>query len=294
MGSGGDTMGTRHRDLQAFADSLRLDPAAVERAGLIPLRVGHAGIGWLAPAVTEQIRRWPAFFQVEPGGVTLSASLDSNQRRTEALDQVTRALASAGLIRGWRDERIAISDQPGGPELFRLERAAARSFGVLTLAAQPNGFVRGAAGVTLWIARRAPSKDTYPGMLDTLVGGRVAVGLDPAQTLRKEAWEEAGLAPAQVDRSEAGRSIQVEYLVPGGLHRERLFIHDLWLPAGFVPENKDGEVSEFRRLPVGEVLTAILGGDFTPEAGAVTLSGLISQGLLPADAFTTRAADNIL
>ena len=78
--------------------------------------------------------------------------------------------------------------------------------------------------------------------------------------------------------------MRVEYAVPEGMHREVLFVHDLWLPEDFKPANQDGEVSEIRRTPVEDVLAALLAGDFTLDSGVVMIDGLLRLGaVLPED-----------
>ena len=72
--------------------------------------------------------------------------------------------------------------------------------------------------------------------------------------------------------------------MPEGLHREILFVHDLWLPSVFKPVNQDGEVSEIRCMPLEEVVTCLLTGDFTLDAGAVMIDGLLRLGaVMPED-----------
>jgi 8-oxo-dGTP pyrophosphatase MutT (NUDIX family) len=102
--------------------------------------------------------------------------------------------------------------------------------------------------------------------------------------LRKEAWEEASIPPALLEGAVCISAVRVEYSVPEGLHREILFVHDLWLPDDFKPVNQDGEVAEIRRLPLEDVVEHILQGDFTLDAGTVMIDGLLRQGaLLPED-----------
>ncbi|HEX6633451.1 MAG TPA: hypothetical protein VF038_05755, partial [Usitatibacter sp.] len=76
-------------------------------------------------------------------------------------------------------------------------------------------------------------------------------------------------------------AIRVEYSVPEGLHREILFVHDLWLPEDFKPANQDGEVSEIKCMAVEDVLQSLLAGDFTLDAGAVMIDGLLRLGAVP-------------
>ena len=116
------------------------------------------------------------------------------------------------------------------------------------------------------------------------MGGRIAAGMSVDETLRKEAWEEAGIAPTLLADVSCLGAVRVEYSVPEGLHREIMFVHDLWLPQDYKPVNQDGEVSEIRCMPVEEVLQAILAGDFTLDAGTVMIDGMLRLGaVLPED-----------
>ncbi len=172
----------------------------------------------------------------------------------------------------------------GAPELLRVERAASRPFGFTAYAAHLNGFTRRGGAVHTWVSRRAADKSIDPGRLDNLVGGRIAAGFTVDETMRKEAWEEAGIPPALLEALYCAGAVRVEYLVPEGLHREILFVHDLWLPAEFAPANQDGEVSEIQLMRNEEVVERILEGEFTLDAGAVMIDGLIRQGVpLPED-----------
>ena len=116
------------------------------------------------------------------------------------------------------------------------------------------------------------------------MGGRIAADSTVDETLRKEAWEEAGIPAALLEDAACVSAVRVEYSVPEGLHREILFVHDLWLPPEFTPANQDGEVSEIRLYPIEEVIREILAGEFTLDAGAVMIDGLLRLGaLMPED-----------
>ena len=248
---------------------------------LIPFYVREHALGWLRPSFADLLRRWPHVFEVNPAFVTLRAKPDTVAGRTAALDEVTRSLAKDGVIRGWRDEPVRISHHYAAPELLRLERAASRHFGTMSYGAHLNGFTRAGGLTHVWISRRSPNKSIDAGRLDNLVGGRIAAGSTVDETLRKEALEEAGIAPALLDGLACIGAVRVEYSVPEGLHREILFVHDLWLPEDFKPANQDGEVAEIRRFPLEEVLEQILLGEFTMDAGTVMIDGLLRQGILP-------------
>lgn len=251
---------------------------------VLPFYVKEHAVGWLRPSFADQLRRWPHVFEVNPAYVTLHAKPDTPQGRTQAMAEVTRDLARDGVILGWRDELISVSHHYAAPELLRLERAASRHFGVMAYAAHMSGLTRREGLTHAWISRRSPDKNVDPGKLDNLVGGRIAAGMSVDETLRKEAWEEAGIAPALLADVSCLGAVRVEYSVPEGLHREIMFVHDLWLPEDYKPVNQDGEVSEIRCMPVEEVLQAILAGDFTLDAGTVMIDGLLRLGaVLPED-----------
>ena len=275
-----------------YADLLGFVRAACTHASqagrelpVLPFYVKEHAVGWLRPSFADQLRRWPHFFEVTTAYVTLRAKPETAAGRSAALAVVTRELARDGVIRGWRDELVSVSHHYAAPELLRIERAASRHFGIMGYGAHANGFMRTGGLVHAWIARRSADKSIDPDKMDNLVGGRIAAGLTVDETLRKEAWEEAGIAPSLLEGVNCLGAVRVEYSVPEGLHREILFVHDLWLPDDFKPANQDGEVSEIRLFPIEEVIGNILAGDFTLDAGAVTIDGLLRLGaVIPEDA----------
>ena len=218
----------------------------------VPFMAGGRRIGWLQPELAARLAGWPAVFTSGPEKVVL---VDAT-----GLGSVVEKLAQDGFIPGWRNERYRIED------LFDIERAAARPFGLTTQAVHVNGIV----GERMWLARRSATKPIDPGMLDNLVGGGVSVGFSVEATLVKEAWEEAGI-PAQLARkAKPGGAISVLREVPEGVQSETISVYDLELPADFRPQNQDGEVSEFKLVTFAEVEREVL----AYEAGLVALDYL--------------------
>ena len=250
----------------------------------LPFYVKEHVVGWLRPSFADQLRRWPHIFEVDGAFVAMKSKPDSPQGRTDAMLGVVKDLARDGVITGWRDEMVSVSTAYGQPELLRLERAASRHFGIMGYGAHLNGFTRRGGRAHAWISRRSADKPVDPDKLDNLVGGRISAGMSVDETLRKEAWEEAGLAPSLLSELNCVSAVRVEYSVPEGLHREILFVHDLWLPEEVKPANQDGEVSEIRCLPVEDVMQSLLAGEFTLDAGVVMIDGLLRLGaVLPED-----------
>ncbi|MDE2275455.1 MAG: NUDIX domain-containing protein, partial [Burkholderiales bacterium] len=169
------------------------------------------------------------------------------------------------------------------PPLALIERAAARFWGTLTRGAHATGYVADARGrpQRLWIAQRAATKATDPGLLDNLVGGGVPAGQTPWQALLREGWEEAGLGPATMQSARPGRVLRLQRPLPEGWQCEDLHAYDLALPPDVQPANQDGEVQGFACLPVPQALALAAGPRMTVDAALVTLDFALRHGLLP-------------
>lgn len=218
----------------------------------VPLDLGGKRIGWLRPQLAARLASWPRVFATSPDHVALL--------NPDGLAAAVEQLAKEGFIPGWRNERYRIAD------LFDIERAAARPFGLTTQAVHLNGIV----GERMWLARRSATKPIDPGMLDNLVGGGISVGFSVETTLVKEAWEEASIPAELARKATPAGAMGVLREVPEGVQSETIRIYDLELPADWLPQNQDGEVSEFRLLTFAEVEREVL----TYEAGLVALDYL--------------------
>ncbi len=245
---------------------------------------GGAELGWVRADHARRLAEWPQLFDIDGASIRLAAHLDTPQRRSAALATVLRQLADENYLHGWRNELYPVMRAYGDPPMFHLERAAARMFGVTSYAVHVNGVVGAGGTCRMWIARRSQAKPIDPGMLDNIVGGGLAAGLTVAQTLMKEGWEEAGILPGPMSRAALCGRVALLREVPEGVQAETIFVHDLELSEDFRPVNQDGEVAEFRLLPLAEVLR-LLGeaADLTLDASLVMLSFMVRHGYLPRD-----------
>jgi 8-oxo-dGTP pyrophosphatase MutT (NUDIX family) len=273
----------RRRPWPAIAAARAHDPAR-----RVPFLIGGRTVGSVARAHLGALRRWPDALAVGDDRVALT--VPGASARDAALAAINDALRGDGLIVGWRDETFPIFDPATHERLARTERAAARFWGTLTLGAHANGYIAGADGrpTHLWIAQRSFDKATDPGMYDNLVGGGVPDGQTPLQALVREAWEEAGLTPQQVQGARAGRVIRLRRDIAEGLQLEDVHGHDLPLPAGLVPVNQDGEVERFLLLNVDDALDLAAGSSMTVDAALVTLDFALRHGLLAAPPAAAR------
>jgi 8-oxo-dGTP pyrophosphatase MutT (NUDIX family) len=256
---------------------------AAPTAAYEPLRVGDRVVGWLTPERAQRLARWPAWFVRGDGGVVCTPHLRSADARTAAVAEVTRTLAAEGALSAWRDERYAVAAGPAEPPLLELERAAARYFGIHTYATHLNGVVGADSGWWMWLARRSATKAIDPGLLDNLVGGGVASGTTIHATLIREAWEEAGIGADLARRAHDAGSVAIWRDRPDGLQHETIYVHDLWLGSGFVPQNQDGEAVEHRLCTPDAILELLAGDDITADASLVIVDFLLRHGHVAPD-----------
>ena len=258
-----------------------MDARRDERGPRWPVWIDGRRAGSVNSDGRAALAAWPQWLTAGADGAL--ALVVPPAERDAALAEVHAALRAQGLIHAWREEPFAWWDERGGLAAV-IERASSRFWGALTLGAHANGYVADAdtgRPTQLWIARRAFDKPTDPGRLDNLIGAGVPHGQTPLQALHREAWEEAGLLPDEVRELRPGRVIELACDIPEGWQHEWLYVFDLALPAGRVPQNQDGEVHEHRLMGVDEALRCAAEGEMTTDAALATLDFALRHDLLP-------------
>ena len=245
---------------------------------------GHAA-GYLDDARSGRIAGFPGVFEVTADAIRFDRTLADPPARTRAVDDVAQTLAAEGALTRWRNERYAVAASLHATPLFEIERAAARYFGIATHAAHVNAVTGRDGGTLMWIARRSPMKPIDPGLLDNLVGGGIAAGASIADTVLKEAWEEAGIPVELAASAQPAGAVRIFREQPDGIQRETLHVHDLRLPPDFVPRSEDGEVAAYRLAPIEQVSFWIgneTGEDVvTADASLVIADWLLRHGHIP-------------
>jgi hypothetical protein len=213
----------------------------------LPFRIGRAQVGWVKPDLAAKLGAFP---EISAGsdGVTLTDAA--------VLPAIARQLSDAGCYR-WRREEFDIRAEPDGPVLARLDRGALPSFGVLAEGVHVNGLVRLPDGLHVWVARRAANKLLDPSKLDHIVAGGVPAGLTPAETLVKEADEEAAIPDRLARKAVPVATISYAMERPEGLRRDLLHCYDLDLPEDFRPSPADGEVEAFELWPIERMVRTV-------------------------------------
>ncbi|MGP1614532.1 MAG: DUF4743 domain-containing protein [Pollutimonas bauzanensis] len=264
-------LGTRYQQLAKRIQQL-------PPSGSRPLTVAGKVAGWITAKATGHLDGLPGI-HVEDEAVHITASPRQRMPLNAVLAQLALSLKDTGCLRGWRDELLDVIGE--GRRLAVIERAAVRPLGLLTKAVHLNAW---SPDGKLWIARRALSKSTDPGLWDTLVGGLAGAGESLDVSLLRESNEEAGLVASDIEgRSPLRIILRMHRRLPEGYQVEDVLVSDCVLAESVKPRNLDGEVSEIRLVSLDELWSMVEAGDFTREAELVILDGLrkrISEGLI--------------
>ncbi|KAI8824442.1 uncharacterized protein EV422DRAFT_320762 [Fimicolochytrium jonesii] len=267
-------------------------PTRAERVGWSLQATDNVIIGYIQPEVRRHLSAHPEVFEVQEHCVRIHSSLTTADARTEAVERVllefrnesSRDHPLFGCLHGWRNERYDVHNGKG--VYMRVERAAAGLLGVRSYGCHLNGYVRDPAtgAIKMWIARRSATKQTYPNMLDNLVGGGLAAGVHPYKNIIKECHEEAGLDPATVKaglRSVGAISFFLDDAKRGWVP-DTEYVYDMELSTHFAPRAVDGEVQAFYLMDLDTVQAHLHRGEFMPESGLVIIEFLIRFGVITA------------
>ncbi|KAM5476143.1 putative thiamine diphosphokinase [Microsporum audouinii] len=224
--------------------------------------------------------------------VTLLAPEDATEpQRSALIAQTLETAAKSGkveVLKGWRNELYPIY----GPQkelVASVERAGSTLFGILSYGVHMTVYTQDEQnGIQVWVPKRAKTKQTYPGMLDNTVGGGIATGEEPFESLVREAMEEASL-PEDIVRRDAKCCGCVTYTYvrderaggeTGLLQPECEYVYDLQLDPSVIPKPCDAEVEDFWLWTVDQVKEALSNGEFKPNCAIVLIDFFIRHGLL--------------
>ena len=251
------------------------------RENFIPFCFDGRRYGWLKPPVHEALRQWTDYFSHHGDRVELNTGLHSFEIRSQALSEVTDALVEQGVVSHTHGERYPVTSSGRETAIATIDRTAAPYFGLRAYGQHLNGYVRTSRGMALWIARRSADRRVFPNMLDNMVAGGLPHDLTLAENLRKECMEEATVPTDLADEAIAVGVLSYCRETPVGLKPDTLYCYDLELPREFVPSNGDGEVAEFKLLPVEEVLALVRDSDeFKPNCNLVLIDFFMRHGIL--------------
>jgi isopentenyldiphosphate isomerase len=238
----------------------------------LPLLIAGKSAGFITAEAQTALRNHPQVYQSASGFHIASPDI-SRTELDRLLASIATCLHRANCTRAWRDELLNVYAE--GQAIGVIERAAMRPLGLLTRAVHLNAWT---PDLKIYLAKRASTKATDPGMWDTLVGG-LANGIeDLEQALLRESDEEAGLEEPDLQiRTPLRTILQMHRRLPEGYQVEDIIVSDCIILPHTQPANRDGEVSEIRIFEQEEVLDMITRRVITVEAAIVLLDGLINQ-----------------
>jgi hypothetical protein len=254
-----------------------------DAAHALPLIAGGDRVGLLRRDNAEALRQFREIFAVEQDKVRLLVRGDVGVV-SRSVDSVVDALVAENRVPKWRNETFDVAPRWGAPPVFRLDRGAVPFFGTRAYGVHLNGYRREGETLSLWVGRRAPDKKVAPDKLDNLVAGGVGNGHGLNATLLKEADEEASIPPSIAERAIPVGAVSYRMETEGGIRDDVLFVYDLEMPAGFVPQNRDGEIVHFELMPASAVLDRVRStDDFKFNVNLVILDFAVRHGVLRPD-----------
>jgi len=270
------------------------DAAEAARSGR-PLLIDGDDVGLVLPKAAAELERFPEVFKVTDRSVEMAPGVGSSaEARSEAVAAVLKEMRGSGrvpMLEGWRNEGWPVKASFDAPVRLVVERASGPLFGVRGFGCHVNGLVQRAGAAAeaeeppcLWVARRAKTKQTYPGMLDHVVAGGLSHGERPGENVIRECLEEASI-PAELARRARPAGV-VSYSqrdeTGWGVKRDVIFCYDLELPEDFKPQANDGEVESFELWDMNRVIESITGDsqEWKPNVALVIIDMFVRRGLL--------------
>ena len=217
----------------------------------------------------------------------LGSSLEERNKNMYDTLITEREKKSLEVFADWRDELFPVYG-PGKELVVSVERCAAQLFGVLTYGVQLLAYQDNPEGVSVWVARRAAWKRSYPDMLDSTVGGSLPTGESPFECLLREGQEEAALDPDFVRKNVVACGT-VNYTCvtdaysrgeKGLLSPEIQFCYELKLPRDMILAPGEAAVSEIVLLNVEQLKEALAKAEFAPLTGCLILDFFVRHGIL--------------
>lgn len=247
----------------------------------LPWRVGGRVMGWVRPAIAEQLRGFPQVFSVEGQELAVLPGLQGFEALSGALAQVAEGLAAAGVTPPLLGEPYPVTAGGRDAAVAVVDRAVSAFLGLRSFGQHLNGFVRRDGDLLMWIGRRSRDRLIFPGALDNMVAGGLPHGIGLVENLVKECAEEAGMSAELAARAHPVGALSYNRIARRGFRPDVLYCYDIELPPDFEPRNTDGEVEEFILLPIAEVMSIVHDSDrFKQNCNLVVIDFLVRHGLI--------------
>jgi len=252
-----------------------------------------ATLGYVRTPVLDVLRTLPNWEVNDTDRTVVLTGGNNAEERSGVVEQSLLAMRETerfAILKKWRNERFPVFG-PNKEVLFSIERCASSLFGIVTYGVHALAYVLPEVEgeeIKIWVSRRARTKQTYGGMLDSTAAGGMSSGEMPLETLVKECSEEASLPPDLVRKNATAVGMVTNFFVsgksPGGvierLQPECHYIYDLLLPPGVICKQNDDEVEGFYLWTVDKIKHALANREFKPNCALVMLDFFIRHGIL--------------
>ncbi|KAI7869592.1 NUDIX hydrolase domain-like protein [Mucor mucedo] len=258
----------------------------------IPFLLGAHTIGHVLPSVLVALKDYnqtTPVFTISDSSVQFNETVQTSQERTlavKALMDSWRQNKTFDVLAGWRDELYPVYGDENEPDniAFVMERASAALFGVSTFGVHLNAYIRNDQGeIFMWVARRALTKPTWPGLLDNCVAGGISYNYSVKETIVKECEEEASIPSHLASQARSVSLITYYTCSPGALQPETEYLFDLELPQDFKPIPRDGEAECFYLWPLQKVKETILNNEWKPNCALAAIDFFMRHSFITPD-----------
>lgn len=283
-------------DLVNEGDAFPYDQNASK--GLLHFRIAGVSstLGYVLSKVAEAFRDLPGWVVNDSEAILELQTSNDVSERTRVVNMgflELRRRETFSILRGWRNETFPVYG-PDKEVLLHVERCACPLLGVVTYGVHAVGYImpeEPTMPLKIWVSRRAQSKTTFPGMLDSTAAGGIASDETPLEAVVRECEEEASLSPNLVRQNLQNVGVITHFYIreerSGGeiglLQPECQYIFGLPLPRKVDCKPNDDEADQFQLLSLEEIQMALKRRSFKPNSALVLLKFLIHHGILTAE-----------
>lgn len=245
--------------------------------------------GYVHNRFVEQIN-WPGYWEIDPEKRTLSlTSAPDFRTRSQLMNEtlgINHESQKVPALARWSEEDFPLYSATG-EHVLDMNGAGVDVLGILNFSVHMIGWVTTAEGIKIWVPRRS-RRMSFPGMLDSTVGGSLPSGERPIDGIVRECEEQICLDPAYTRDniiSCGTNSFQLSVTdsqLPACQHQVQ-YLYEMEFRRGIVPRIGDGEVGELKLMTIDEVREAMKNGEFKLSCNMTYLAFLIRHGYINAE-----------
>ena len=234
---------------------------------------------------------WPTYWKIEPESRFLTLTTGSDfAARTRLMCETLQEnymLLKLPTSFAWADELFPLHTA-SGEHVLDMYGCGVDVFGIINYSVHMIGWLPMDGGIKIWVPQRSLTKWSFPGMLDTTVGGSLATGEKPIDGIIRECQEEISLNPdyTRANIRPCGTNsfqLTVNDLLQPACQLQVQYLYELEMSPDVAPTIGDGEVAELHLMTVAEVEARLKNREFKPTCLMAYLAFFIRHGYLSAE-----------